>query len=85
MTKPTAFNYHEYLQVLDDLTHAVSVIKTDAETIMKLSDALQAVSADARMLKDEVCLRCGQYREAHNGACDGCRWKDYSPEVYTNG
>ena len=23
---------------------------------------------------NELCLRCGQYREEHNGACDGCRW-----------
>ena len=29
--------------------------------------------ADAR---NELCLKCGRYREAHNGACDGCRWKE---------
>ena len=31
-----------------------------------------------RELKDcrnELCLLCGRYREAHLGACDGCRWK----------
>ena len=26
--------------------------------------------------KNELCLFCGKYREAHNGACDGCRWKE---------
>ena len=25
--------------------------------------------------KNELCLFCGKYLEAHNGACDGCRWK----------
>ena len=25
--------------------------------------------------KNELCYKCGNYREAHNGACDGCRWK----------
>ena len=25
--------------------------------------------------KNELCYLCGKYREAHNGACDGCRWK----------
>ena len=25
--------------------------------------------------KNELCFKCGNYREAHNGACDGCRWK----------
>ena len=23
---------------------------------------------------NELCLKCGSYREEHNGACDGCRW-----------
>ena len=25
--------------------------------------------------KNELCCLCGKYREAHNGACDGCRWE----------
>ena len=25
--------------------------------------------------KNELCCKCGKDREAHNGACDGCRWK----------
>ena len=25
--------------------------------------------------KNELCYLCGKYREAHNGACDGCMWK----------
>ena len=28
--------------------------------------------------KNELCYLCGKYREAHNGACDGCRWKEAS-------
>lgn len=23
---------------------------------------------------NELCLKCGNYREEHNGACNGCRW-----------
>jgi len=26
-------------------------------------------------LRNELCLKCGRYEEAHNGACDGCKWK----------
>ena len=26
-------------------------------------------------MRNELCCKCGKYREAHNGACDGCRWK----------
>ena len=27
-------------------------------------------------MRNELCCKCGNYREAHNGACDGCRWKE---------
>ena len=26
-------------------------------------------------MRNELCCKCGSYREAHNGACDGCRWE----------
>lgn len=32
----------------------------------------------ARALEDcnnELCYKCGKYKEAHLGACNGCRWK----------
>ena len=25
--------------------------------------------------RNELCLRCGEYRMQHQGACDGCRWQ----------
>lgn len=42
---------------------------------------LAAFSIDnlVRQLKecrDELCLHCGNYRMAHEGACDGCKYKD---------
>ena len=27
-------------------------------------------------MRNELCCKCGNYREAHNGACDGCRWEE---------
>ena len=27
-------------------------------------------------MRNELCYLCGKYREDHNGACDGCRWKE---------
>lgn len=27
-------------------------------------------------MRNELCCKCGNYREAHNGECDGCRWKE---------
>lgn len=31
--------------------------------------------ADINDLRNELCLKCGKYKDAHLGACDGCRWK----------
>ena len=44
----------------------------------KLDEAYtQAIFAmrDNADLRNELCLRCGKYKTAHEGACDGCRWE----------
>jgi hypothetical protein len=33
------------------------------------------MESDLRDCVNELCLKCGQYRREHEGACDGCRWK----------
>ena len=38
----------------------------------KERDELKKELADMR---NELCFKCGNYREAHNGACDVCRWE----------
>lgn len=43
------------------------------EEMRKERDALRAMLKDCR---NELCLKCGAYHKAHEGACDGCRWKD---------
>lgn len=43
------------------------------------SDALDVAIAalkDLEVCRNELCLRCGQYKQRHLGACDGCRWKE---------
>ena len=34
------------------------------------------LEGDLRDCVNELCYKCGNYREEHLGACDGCRWKD---------
>lgn len=31
--------------------------------------------SDINDLRNELCLKCGKYKDAHLGACDGCRWR----------
>lgn len=37
----------------------------------------EMVSASVfRDCRNELCLKCGSYKQAHKGACEGCRWKE---------
>lgn len=51
-----------------------------AETLMFFANSadekVERLKRDLRDCRNELCLRCGNYKEAHKGACDGCRWKD---------
>lgn len=40
-----------------------------------LYDSNAKLAADRKVLKNELCQYCGKYKQAHKGACDGCRWK----------
>ena len=52
-------------------------LKKDDE-IGRLQGELAHVKAERDAMRNELCCKCGKYREAHNGACDGCRWeKEY--------
>lgn len=31
---------------------------------------------ELKTCRNELCLRCGNYKNSHLGACDGCRWKN---------
>ena len=41
-----------------------------------LMAANEKLAADRKALINELCQYCGKYKQAHEGACDGCRWRD---------
>lgn len=44
---------------------------------LELADAqIERLQRDLKDCRNELCLYCGKYKERHNGACDGCRWKE---------
>ena len=51
---------------IDELRMAIAAACKERDELKKELDA--AVN--------ELCYMCGKYRDAHNGACDGCRWKE---------
>ena len=48
--------------------------KIIADLIESLAAQLEASQRRAQDARNELCQKCGRYREAHKGACDGCRW-----------
>lgn len=38
------------------------------------AEKIERLERDLRDCRNELCLRCGEYKMRHKGACDGCRW-----------
>ena len=65
----------EQVRELQDENHASDRAALVTE-IEKLRKQLEQTQAERGAMRNELCYKCGNYREAHNGACDGCRWKE---------
>lgn len=44
----------------------------------RASYAIIQILGELRLCRNELCLKCGDYKMAYKGACDGCRWKEIS-------
>lgn len=44
--------------------------------IERLVEETERLRRDLKDCRNELCLRCGEYKTAHLGSCDGCRWKE---------
>lgn len=44
---------------------------------VKATPSADVVSgSNFRDCRNELCLKCGEYKRKHLGACDGCRWEE---------
>lgn len=43
------------------------------QNLRRENEALRARIAD---LKNTLCWRCGRYLKVHEGACDGCKFRE---------
>lgn len=58
--------------------HIEALMKANAglrDTIMRRDVQIEKLAADRKDLINELCQYCGKYKQAHEGACDGCRWR----------
>lgn len=57
---------------IDELRMALAAVCKERDELKK---QLHDTKSELNAMRNELCLMCGKFRDAHNGACDGCRWK----------
>ena len=48
---------------------------TLGDDLTEAADRIEAQAKEIEKLRNELCLKCGNYTLAHEGACNGCRWR----------
>lgn len=66
----------ELLEVLEDLQIAKNTADQFAAINDTLYDSNMKLAADRKELINKLCQYCGKYKHAHEGACDGCKWRE---------
>lgn len=51
-------------------------IKELLDMAVSKTDKVLRLKEELHTMKNELCQYCGKYKQAHEGACDGCRWRD---------
>ena len=49
---------------------------TLGDDLTEAADRIEAQAKEIDALRNELCLKCGNCTLAHDGACDGCRWRE---------
>ena len=70
-------------QQLADYHHMSELVDgkmAENQRLRRINENLQAQLASSqrreRDARNELCQKCGTYKWAHKGACDGCKWKE---------
>lgn len=76
LNKYTAELRKRLIDQRDELKTAYNSISQLDGANSSLMAANKNLAADRKALINELCQYCGKYKHAHEGACDGCRWRD---------
>ena len=52
-----------------DIKELLDVAVSKTNRVLRLKEELHT-------MKNELCQYCGKYKQAHEGACDGCKWRE---------
>lgn len=62
------------MDIASDLVAAFNDGEATARAMM--ADEFAKLKRDLKDCRNELCLKCGEYKQKHLGSCDGCRWKE---------
>lgn len=48
---------------------------TLCDDLVEAADLIEAQAKEIDALRNELCLKCGNYTLDHEGACNGCKWR----------
>lgn len=51
-------------------------IKELLDMAVSKTDKVLRLKEELHTMKNELCQYCGKYKQAHEGTCDGCKWRE---------
>lgn len=66
----------EIVKLKEELQGAKNTAEQYAAINETLFGSNMKLAADRKALINELCQYCGKYKQVHEGACDGCKWRD---------
>ncbi len=77
-TDPEPYHIEAAIALIESLQAQLAAEQITSQSLRNAANGykleLDAERKKANDARNELCLKCGRYHEAHNGACDGCRW-----------
>lgn len=65
---------------MKDLTNEINAVRDGMKAISEgyclMTQEIITLKSELHDCANELCYRCGQYKNEHLGACNGCRWLD---------
>ena len=68
-------DYKKLIGDIDDLLIAHPSENVSKMYLRKAADAIEQLVTDRNAACNKLCSYCEQHKEAHTGACDGCKWR----------
>lgn len=71
-------NKNNYREMMEKLDHDIELQKLAVSVRMVNDEKLNELISSRNLLsscRNELCLKCGKYKNEHLGACKDCRWE----------